>query len=316
MGTLQESQTYEVGVYQLETTDPVFGGPDGISNRQAKQLANRTAWLKAQLDEVVAQLEGLNSSSSESLGAHVLATDPHAQYAQKNGAYPGLRAQGTTKDDVGLGAVPNYPATSSATDGSEDKLATAAAVKALSDAVDNRFLNLQGDTVAGHLQSADPHPIYAKTDGTYAGLRAQGTTKDDVDLGNVPNYPATSSVNDSSAQKLATASAVKAVNDALGALRGSFQRSASAVGYQKLPGGLILQWGRVENANGAETVIFPIAFPTEIVHASVCEGGLTTATVTVGTRSQTRTSMVVTAVNSAHGGVFGSWFPLWFAIGY
>nr|WP_306808008.1 tail fiber protein [Neisseria meningitidis] len=37
-------------MYQLETSDPVMGGPDGIDNRQAKQLANRTLWLKKQTE--------------------------------------------------------------------------------------------------------------------------------------------------------------------------------------------------------------------------------------------------------------------------
>ncbi len=62
MANLQESQTYEAGVYQLETTDPVVAGPEGISNLQAKQLANRTAYLKAQLEAIELEIDGLSSS--------------------------------------------------------------------------------------------------------------------------------------------------------------------------------------------------------------------------------------------------------------
>jgi hypothetical protein len=47
---LIETVQWEVTIYQLETTDPVKGGNDGISNRQAKQLANRTAYLKQQVE--------------------------------------------------------------------------------------------------------------------------------------------------------------------------------------------------------------------------------------------------------------------------
>lgn len=50
MSFLTESANYEEGVYQLEITDRVIGGPNGISNLQAKQLANRTAWLKQAID--------------------------------------------------------------------------------------------------------------------------------------------------------------------------------------------------------------------------------------------------------------------------
>lgn len=46
MANLTESSIYETGIYQLETGDPVQGGTSGVSNTQAKQLANRTKWLR------------------------------------------------------------------------------------------------------------------------------------------------------------------------------------------------------------------------------------------------------------------------------
>ena len=49
MANLTESALWETGIYQLETTDLVIGGPAGISNTQGKQLANRTTWLKQQV---------------------------------------------------------------------------------------------------------------------------------------------------------------------------------------------------------------------------------------------------------------------------
>ncbi|WP_199154423.1 hypothetical protein [Chromobacterium sp. ASV23] len=53
MANLQEKPFWEPGIYQLETTDPVLAGPDGIDNLQGKQLANRTAFLKKQIDDLV-----------------------------------------------------------------------------------------------------------------------------------------------------------------------------------------------------------------------------------------------------------------------
>ena len=50
MADLTETSEWPAGIYQLETDDPVQGGSDGISNRQAKQLANRTTYLKGQAD--------------------------------------------------------------------------------------------------------------------------------------------------------------------------------------------------------------------------------------------------------------------------
>lgn len=50
MADLIEAVQWEATIYQLETTDPVKGGNDGISNRQGKQLANRTAYLKNEVE--------------------------------------------------------------------------------------------------------------------------------------------------------------------------------------------------------------------------------------------------------------------------
>jgi hypothetical protein len=53
MADLTESNEWPEGIYQLETSDPVLGGPEGIDNVQAKQLANRTKWLKDQIAKIV-----------------------------------------------------------------------------------------------------------------------------------------------------------------------------------------------------------------------------------------------------------------------
>ncbi|WP_319557891.1 hypothetical protein [Thiomicrorhabdus sp.] len=61
MANVTETQTWENGVYQLETTDPILGGANGTANVQAKQLANRTAYLKARADQVDAAKAGYAS---------------------------------------------------------------------------------------------------------------------------------------------------------------------------------------------------------------------------------------------------------------
>lgn len=66
MANITESQVFRPGVYQLEITDWAYGGAPvldqngnndptpgatpGLANAQAKQLADRTAWLKRSLD--------------------------------------------------------------------------------------------------------------------------------------------------------------------------------------------------------------------------------------------------------------------------
>ncbi|MGL3129133.1 phage tail protein, partial [Klebsiella pneumoniae] len=72
MANLPETPQWEEGIYQIEVSDPVLGGPDGISNRQGKQLASRTLYLKQQVEK-----------GGSELAKHIAAADPHTQYAQK-----------------------------------------------------------------------------------------------------------------------------------------------------------------------------------------------------------------------------------------
>ena len=64
MANLTESATWETSIYQLETTDPVMGGANGISNQQPKQLANRTKYLKQVVDDHATRVTALESASS------------------------------------------------------------------------------------------------------------------------------------------------------------------------------------------------------------------------------------------------------------
>ena len=61
MANVTQTPVWEDGIYQIETTDPVMGGPEGISNKQAKQLANRTLYLKQRADEVDGAKGGFGS---------------------------------------------------------------------------------------------------------------------------------------------------------------------------------------------------------------------------------------------------------------
>ncbi len=89
VANLLETETWEAGIYQLETVDPVQGGTDGIDNLQAKQLANRSAYLKG-------FLEALQTAQSD----HEAAVDPHTQYVEKAGD---TMTGGLNVDIVGVG---------------------------------------------------------------------------------------------------------------------------------------------------------------------------------------------------------------------
>ena len=108
-----------------------------------------------------------------------------------------------SKVQVGLGNVPNYAATSSISDGSTAKLLLAKAAKDLNDQKLGKGDAAADASKLGGVAAAS----YARTTGTYAGLRAQATTKADVDLGSVQNYGITSSLTSNNSQLYLSAKA-------------------------------------------------------------------------------------------------------------
>jgi hypothetical protein len=56
MANLPEVAQWDEGVYQLEETDPVQGGPNGVDNLPHKNLANRTAYLKQREDALSSEI--------------------------------------------------------------------------------------------------------------------------------------------------------------------------------------------------------------------------------------------------------------------
>ena len=52
MAYLPEEPIWDAGIYQIETTDPVLGGPNGVSNKPLKNLANRTLHLKGRVENL------------------------------------------------------------------------------------------------------------------------------------------------------------------------------------------------------------------------------------------------------------------------
>ncbi|WP_281946763.1 pyocin knob domain-containing protein [Vibrio parahaemolyticus] len=179
---------------------------------------------------------------------------------------------GVTKAQVGLGNVPNYPATSSVSDTSNSKLATAGAVKQAYDKgveglnrgnaaydraeqaetnankhTDNRISALIGGAPAEALDTIkelgdalmDQGDAVAAITTNIAQHKSDTSnphkvTKAQVGLSNVPNYAFTAAVNDASDVKFAAAGAVKKAYD----LAASKMTQAQADGrYLKLAGG-------------------------------------------------------------------------------
>ena len=213
MGNLNETEKWEENIYQLETSDPVLGGADGISNRAPRQLANRTKWLKKKTEEAAqslaehvrsrnhpdatltakgfTQLSSATNSTSETLAATPKAVkaayDLAVGKAPVSHTHPWSQITGvpaaslTAKGTVQL---------SSATDSqSETEAATPKAVKAAY------------DLAAGKAPVSHTHPWSQITGVPAASLTAKGTVQ------------LSSDINSTSEILAATPKAVKAAYD-------------------------------------------------------------------------------------------------------
>lgn len=95
-----------------------------------------------------------------------------------------------------------------------------------------------------------------------------------------------------------------------------FASNFNANGYQKLPSGLIYQWGNAVGSGSTApnaTVIYPIAFPNATLQAYGNPTGTAAGTYTVLVGNPTKTQASFTA---SGGGTPGSVSFSWFAIGY
>jgi hypothetical protein len=74
MANLNETATWEPGIFQIETTTPALGGPEGPVNTAPRQLANRTRYLKQQTDALNTEIAAAKGSAS-SIDARFLAVE-------------------------------------------------------------------------------------------------------------------------------------------------------------------------------------------------------------------------------------------------
>ncbi|WP_413599156.1 hypothetical protein [Citrobacter freundii] len=278
MANLPETPQWEEGIYQIEVSDPVLGGPDGISNRQAKQLAKRTSYLKQQVEK-----------GDKGLADHIAAPDPHPQYAPK--------------ESPALTGTPTAP-TAVKTDNST-KLATTAHVKTVvADYAPLASPGLTGKPTAPTAAQTANDTQLANTafvKSAIAALVASSPKALDTlnelaaALGNDPNFattmtnalagkqPLDNTLTELSGKSVAallnylglgeiasaadiTAGTQKKLVDAAGLNSYFPARGFNSAGYIRIPnqpGGLILQWGPVPAipAGGSIVMTYGFAYP-------------------------------------------------------
>jgi len=307
MANLNETPTWEPGVYQLEEEDLVQGGPDGIDNTQAKQLGNRTQYLKQQIEAAVGEMT-----------AHLAAADPHTQYATELwvagqitaliNAAPGAL---DTLNELAeaMGDDPNFAATvanalalkaplaspvftgnptapTPAQFDNDTSLATTAFLKrmglessGITVVAVNTVLTVAhaGGLVVGN--SATPITITLPACNTFAagskiefmniGTGAMTVARAGADQIAVNNAGVTSVSLGNGDSLFTEANGLGTWHCTGGSAQlgfsGAFGSSIAANGWQKLPSGLIVQWGQFDaSASVSGTTTFPIAFPNNL----------------------------------------------------
>lgn len=83
MGVIKETANWESSIYQIEPTDPVLAGENGPANTQARQLANRTAYLKTQDDAKTAEISTARGTYG-SLNERITALQQSRKYGTFN----------------------------------------------------------------------------------------------------------------------------------------------------------------------------------------------------------------------------------------
>lgn len=83
-------------------------------------------------------------------------------------------------------------------------------------------------------------------------------------------------------------------------------------GYQKLPGGLIIQWGAATTVSGSATVTYPIAFPSSARAVALLP--INSSPFFISSTGAGVTSMTVGGWSSSGAAAASSFY--WFVIGY
>jgi len=236
-----------------------------------------------------------------------------AHFAARVGDYAGMRARATTKEDVGLGNLPNAKSDDENTDSSVI-LATTKAVKAASSLLWTAIANIvSGATIVGKAAKLGA----ARTIGLSGAVTGSGSFDGSGNLTiSTAATQATEAV--TGGAKVATQMQTDQGADDTAfitpkKLRFGLNVSLGANGYIVFPnwlGGFIFQWanGTGAGVEGTQTITYPLAFPTEVLFHMVSTHFIT-GTVhaansmyqTYGPPGLTACSVLLQALNSVDG---------------
>ncbi|MCL7768429.1 tail fiber protein, partial [Pasteurella multocida] len=141
MAGLKETEKWENEIYRIEENDPVHGGEDGISNKPIKQLANRTKYLKTEVEKrYIAQDASTTQKGLVQLDSSTDSNDEDKAATPK--AVNAVKALVTAVRNALNNYIPNSKKSDADNSTSSDTIATSYAVKKVRDIAENRFSSL------------------------------------------------------------------------------------------------------------------------------------------------------------------------------
>ncbi|HHT7762524.1 tail fiber protein [Pasteurella multocida] len=150
MAGLKEQDIWESEIYQIEENDPVHGGEDGITNKPLKQLANRTKYLKAEVEKrYIAQDASTTQKGLVQLDSSI---DSDAEdKAATPKAVNAVKALVTAVRSALNNYIPNSKKSNADNSTSSDTVATSYALKKVRDIATKRATDTTaGQTVLSH----------------------------------------------------------------------------------------------------------------------------------------------------------------------
>lgn len=294
MTYLTETAEWSEGIRQLETSDAVLGGPDGVDNIAPKQLANRTAYLKKAIEDTQDALNTATKQATEAVqGTAKVASQATVDAGNDDAAIVTPKKLATrfaallkqaTETVLGLAKVATQDQVTVGTDDS-----TIVTPKKLAAAIAGSLSKQATETDLGSAKIATQALVNTGTDDativTPKKLTAWVKQATEAVLGwaKVATQAQTNDGTDD-----ATIVTPKK-------LRAGFAISFGTNGFVALPswlGGLIIQWGQF--ASGG-TYAWPIAFPTKAACAT-CSQGSGNYTISLG---YTASGLTITSYNAS-----------------
>lgn len=268
MPNLTESEEFTVGVFQIETDTVWVGGGDGAANYQGKALANRTKYLKAQIEAFVeAMASALNSKAP--LDSPELINSPTAPTQAQFDNTTKLATTAFIKQTLG-----NVSGVSTPTASAAMTLAQVGSLSIFNGSTPSQILTLPPVAMVPNgygyrFQNVASVPVTIKANAAETiqlngiGIGSSSANTVVLDIGE-----STFLLSNGAGwyeQQGVRASSIAGAN------------SIGANGWRKNADGTIEQWGSViTNASGLATITYPIAFQNAAYSGSltVASGGI------------------------------------------